>query len=384
MLKLILILFLLLILKLIFTKKEYFSNYWKHLENQIDEYNRIKSDNNDYNLIIVDLKKISKYPSWDWNLNKIQKNNYLLEALNIMPYNQIKDNLLYTNKKFIHSKSKKKVRYNNSLVPVWYIFGDNPKFKKKKFNNKYTSKSRNQLSKPTCIPFVISELYQNSVGVEEDYSPEYMYYWIKYYEKKDSNLTNQEWEKSKRGFDKPTLLWRSLQIMSKVGMKFERDVPYNERKIHYPTQINYNYKFNNKDKIVNGKFMYLYRNTIYNNQKCSDILIKMLQNGPVAIVVALKQKSFTINNLLYSVNNSNNIKIQSVVAESNDNNLDVAHAIILYGYHTKVYFNFNSLEYKGGFIFKNSWGDEWGTNGYSWITFDYVNKYLYEACQYIN
>ena len=45
MLKLILILFLLLILKLIFTKKEYFSNYWKHLENQIDEYNRIKSDN---------------------------------------------------------------------------------------------------------------------------------------------------------------------------------------------------------------------------------------------------------------------------------------------------------------------------------------------------
>ena len=47
-------------------------------------------------------------------------------------------------------------------------------------------------------------------------------------------------------------------------------------------------------------------------------------------------------------------------------------------------FNFNSERYKGGFIFKNSWGYEWGTNGYSWITFDYINKYLYEACQYIN
>lgn len=46
------------------------------------------------------------------------------------------------------------------------------------------------------------------------------------------------------------------------------------------------------------------------------------------------------------------------------------HAVAIVGYSTALFRN------KGGFILRNSWGNEWGDKGYFYMPFDYVNKGL--------
>ena len=383
MIKIIIVIFILLLFKI--SNIEYFKNKycWDHLKYQVEEYNRIIAPSNDYYLVIINLDLLKHHPLWDWNLRKLYYNNSYKNCIRILSYSDISINDLKYNRSTMYSKSKFNFKTKLGVSPNWFIIGDNPKYKKKKFNNKYTTISRNQKTKPTCIPFVISELYQNVVNSKYDYSPEYLYYWIKVYEKKYSKLNTKRWILSKRGYNKPTLLWRGLEIMNKVGMKYEHEIPYHNKNIHYPININYNNKFLKKDRILSGKFIYLYRNELFNNQKCCDILIHLLKNGPIGIVIGMKKKSFLHNNFDWEITKNNNINIYSVIADSDSKDLSIAHAILLYGYHNNILFK-NDITYKGGFIFKNSWSSDWGTDGYSWITFDYVNKYFYESFQYIN
>lgn len=362
---------------------EYYSNIscWQHLKDQVNEHDKIKAPNKSYYLITINLNLLKHYPSWDWNLNKLHNRNYLENAIKINEISKINiDNLLYKNS-FISSKSK--INYKSSIdkYPKWFIFGDNPNYKIKNFNNKYTTLARNQKTKPTCIAFTLCELYQNVVNSKYDYSPEFMFHWIKTYEKIDSKLDDIEWKVSKRGIDKPTLIWRGLEVMNKNGVKLESEIPYSLKNVSYPIKSDPK-KFSNVNKINTGTFLYLYRNNLNNNQSPIDIIIHLLMNGPVAITVAMKKNSFIHNNNNWKIKFNNNINIHSVVADDNNTDLSIAHCILLYGYHSKVKFYNNEFIYNGGFIFKNSWSTDWGTKGFSWITFDYVEKYLYECFQY--
>ena len=60
--------------------------------------------------------------------------------------------------------------------------------------------------------------------------------------KKIRNLgwKNKKWRRSHRGLNKPTLLWRALEIVSTKGCRLERDDPYKSDSIDYPTDLENN------------------------------------------------------------------------------------------------------------------------------------------------
>jgi C1A family cysteine protease len=59
------------------------------------------------------------------------------------------------------------------------------------------------------------------------------------------------------------------------------------------------------------------------------------------------------------------------------------HAILLVGYDDDITIqnsNPNGIATKGAFLFKNSWGTDWGEKGYGWLPYDYVVRGLAKDC----
>ena len=53
---------------------------------------------------------------------------------------------------------------------------------------------------------------------------------------------------------------------------------------------------------------------------------------------------------------------------------DYAHAVTVVGYRSD-----NRSNETLRFVFKNSWGNRWGVNGYGWVTYSYLQKHLLSA-----
>jgi hypothetical protein len=82
-----------------------------------------------------------------------------------------------------------------------------------------------------------------------------------------------------------------------------------------------------------------------------------LQSGPVVIGIACFKEILSVG--------SDGI----ISYPSNPNDVLGGHAICAVGYNddTKL------------IKFKNSWGKEWGENGYGYITYDYINDFMWDA-----
>jgi hypothetical protein len=53
------------------------------------------------------------------------------------------------------------------------------------------------------------------------------------------------------------------------------------------------------------------------------------------------------------------------------------------GYHAMCVIGYDDEKYGGAFEVQNSWGTDWGNNGYIWITYNDFANYAYEAYQMI-
>ncbi len=61
-----------------------------------------------------------------------------------------------------------------------------------------------------------------------------------------------------------------------------------------------------------------------------------------------------------------------IVAATNDYN--GGHQVCIVAYDDNVTIKANGVLMKGAFLIANSWGEGWGTNGYSWIMYDALNE----------
>ena len=357
--------------------KEKYTNIWAHLEEQPEEYLRIASPNNDLHIVKIDMFKLNKTDiKWDWNLSHIFVTNPYPSIIKFIKL----ENILLGNDHVSISKT------HTDNYPDWVFLGDNPHTNTKEIINPFTHNARNQYTQPTCVAFVLCEL-MSAYYRKKKFSPRFIFYWIKKLEKDNLKWSSIRWNKSKRGLNKPTLLWRGIEVLSTKGLVLENDIPYIDKQINYPLDLRKSYLENpdilsksEEYRVKSGSVIYLYRNSISGkNNNPIKYLIHMLVNGPVGITVVLKKQSF-YSNINWKIRDNHLFNIEYVVADSDEKSLSDAHAIILYGYSNNIKFISGNRKYVGGFVFKNSWG-EWGTQGYAWITFDYVSLYLYEAVQ---
>lgn len=137
---------------------------------------------------------------------------------------------------------------------------------------------------------------------------------------------------------------KSLQI---YGVCSEKLWPYNIEKFDdRPTTACYEDALQRKI----GDYQSLKTNT--------DILQVLNSKKPVVIGMETYQSFFELN------------KLNSVVQMPKDNEQYIGgHAMCLVGY---------SLKYQQ-FLAKNSFGVDWGNQGYCWIPFDYFSKYGWES-----
>ena len=156
---------------------------WDHLYDQVYEFNRIKFNSNEMYLVDIDLKMIDEI-TWDWNLSKLIETDNK-GFLDFKKFSDIKESDLRTNNILPISKSKRQNNNKLGSFPIWCFIGDNPATKKREVINLWTTKSRNQYLKPTCVAFSLIEMIQNVNHEIENYSAEYLFYWIKKEEKKN-------------------------------------------------------------------------------------------------------------------------------------------------------------------------------------------------------
>jgi C1A family cysteine protease len=83
---------------------------------------------------------------------------------------------------------------------------------------------------------------------------------------------------------------------------------------------------------------------------------------------------FTVYSSIWQIETSGEIPLPTP-----DESVDGGHAIVAVGYDDEkeiVNPNDSRVFSKGAFLIRNSWGTEWGMNGYGWLPYDYVTSGL--------
>lgn len=60
------------------------------------------------------------------------------------------------------------------------------------------------------------------------------------------------------------------------------------------------------------------------------------------------------------------------------------HAMLIVGYDDKRYYDSDNDEYSGAFLLQNSWGSDWGSDGYIWVNYELAYCFLMGAYEISN
>jgi len=136
----------------------------------------------------------------------------------------------------------------------------------------------------------------------------------------------------------------AMQVLHKIGVPCEKAYPYSDKYKGSPESWS---KLIAKWGLIDSYY------------RCNGIddLRKALQNGPVVIGIACFRE-------IFFVDESGNISYPN-----NPNEILGGHAICAVGYDDQT----------RKIMFKNSWGTGWGKKGYGYISYRYINDYMWDS-----
>jgi C1A family cysteine protease len=279
-------------------------------------------------------------------------NNYIDRNLE----NQIKDEL----------DRFKIVHYNSSKCSI--------------FQDDNFPQAKDQEYRGTCVAFATLSILESFINNHvpnftrsTDFSEQYLYYNAK---KLDGNL-----------MEDGTQFEYALQVLQESGICSESHLPYRGYNdwSHSLLFESPHYKRAHLDKLAKGTRIDKYFHLSIENNIVDQIKNCILRNLPVGIGVLVFQDAWENDYTLLR----GEIGLPVIIEDENgdkvlmDNSLG-AHAICIVGFE-------DDLEPKtarpggGGFIFRNSWGQNWAPNsedarGYGRLPYQYVTDFCVDAC----
>lgn len=205
-------------------------------------------------------------------------------------------------------------------------------------HTKEGSPPRNQAREPSCVGFASAAAREYVLVDPELLSPRFLYYWCK--------------EKDGRGDVEGTFLWTAERVLRDKGICREIICPYDS-----PHRTPPKASETDAARFRTEAFVRLYHSnpaTMLRNMKCW-----LDQHGPFVAGVWVYQGWRRA-----AAEGTGRISLPADMEPRLG-----GHAICIVGYN----------DAEGYFVFKNSWGTDWGDRGYGYLPYEYAKNYCLEA-----
>lgn len=269
-----------------------------------------------------------------------------LETLNKQIGDSEKVKEFYVEDGYIHFKNQKfRLLPSVEQVPLAETYTPHEvKVRSLDMRSKFTS-VKNQGQQGSCLSFALTSIFEYvmhlNAAQEFDLSEAFLYYNARDLDG-DGGVNNDSGSRFKP----------SIDALIKYGIALESVWPYNDQ-VYSKKPSDEAYADAAGRKLVSAMNV---------NSKVSDIKSALVDNCPVAASFTLTKSFFEFGRAGGYIPMPGDEEIASVIEQESEEDLHSCHAMVIVGFSDDLQM----------FIVRNSWGTDWGDNGYCYIPYSYV------------